>query len=94
LQNPPLFENLGGFVFDRYAQSFPVNSYFWAPLNQNKIMNRVLIFIFCVGFLNVSLFGQVKTHSFKLEKSEFLLDGKPFQMISGEIHPARIPAEY
>ena len=57
-------------------------------------MNRVLLFIFCVGFLNGSLFSQVKTHSFKLEKSEFLLDGKPFQMISGEIHPARIPAEY
>jgi len=57
-------------------------------------MNRILIFIFCVGFLNVSLFAQVKTHSFKLEKSEFQLDGKPFQMISGEMHPARIPAEY
>ena len=57
-------------------------------------MNRVLIFIFCIGFLNVSLFGQVKTHSFKLEKSEFLLDGKPFQIISGEMHPARIPVEY
>lgn len=25
---------------------------------------------------------------------EFLLDGKPFQMIAGEMHPARIPAEY
>ena len=57
-------------------------------------MNRVLIFIFCIGFLNISLFAQVKTHSFKLEKSEFLLDGKPFQIISGEMHPARIPAEY
>jgi beta-galactosidase len=37
---------------------------------------------------------QSQTHSFKLGKSDFILDGKPFQMISGEIHPARIPAEY
>ncbi len=46
--------------------------------------------------LALPLFGlsQGKVHSFKLEKSEFLLDGKPFQMISGEIHPARIPVEY
>jgi len=33
-------------------------------------------------------------HAFKLSKSEFLLDGKPFQIISGEMHPARIPHEY
>ena len=33
-------------------------------------------------------------HTFKLSKSEFLLDGKPFQVISGEMHPARIPHEY
>ena len=28
------------------------------------------------------------------DNSQFLLDGKPFQMIGGEMHPARIPAEY
>ncbi|WP_143310435.1 glycoside hydrolase family 35 protein [Chitinophaga vietnamensis] len=33
-------------------------------------------------------------HTFALSKTEFLLDGKPFQMISGEMHPARIPHEY
>ncbi len=57
-------------------------------------MNKFLILFIFVGFLNVNLFSQVKTHSFKLEKSEFLLDGKPFQIISGEMHPARIPVEY
>ena len=38
-----------------------------------------------------------KPHSFTFggpDNSEFLLDGKPFQMIGGEMHPARIPAEY
>lgn len=33
-------------------------------------------------------------HSFKLTASDFILDNKPFQIISGEIHPARVPAEY
>jgi beta-galactosidase len=35
-----------------------------------------------------------KKHSFKLGTSEFLLDGQPIQLISGELHPARIPLEY
>lgn len=43
--------------------------------------------------LPVSVQAQ-KKHSFKLGTSEFLLDGQPFQIISGEIHPARIPAEF
>ena len=33
-------------------------------------------------------------HIFSLSPSDFLLDGKPFQIISGEMHPARIPVEY
>ncbi len=33
-------------------------------------------------------------HSFALAKKDFLLDGKPYQIISGEMHPARIPKEY
>src|SRR5580698_4836306 len=33
-------------------------------------------------------------HRFVLGQHDFLLDGKPFQIISGEMHPARIPREY
>jgi beta-galactosidase len=33
-------------------------------------------------------------HTFALAADDFLLDGKPFQIISGEMHPARIPVEY
>lgn len=33
-------------------------------------------------------------HQFKLGKEDFLLDGKPYQIISGEMHPARIPRAY
>jgi len=33
-------------------------------------------------------------HTFALGGHDFLLDGKPFRIISGELHPARIPREY
>ena len=57
-------------------------------------MRKILILFSLIGFLTVNTFSQNGTHSFTLSKSEFLLDGKPFQMISGEMHPARIPVEY
>lgn len=34
------------------------------------------------------------THTFTLGATEFLLDEKQFQIIAGEMHPARIPSEY
>ena len=33
-------------------------------------------------------------HTFALSVTDFLLDGKPFQIRSGEMHPARIPDAY
>src|SRR5581483_5007459 len=33
-------------------------------------------------------------HTFGIEGEHFVLDGKPFQIISGEMHYARIPREY
>lgn len=35
-----------------------------------------------------------KVNTFELSKNDFLLNGKPFQIIGGEMHPTRIPAEY
>jgi len=37
--------------------------------------------------------AQKVNHTFKLADSVFMLDGKPFQMISGEMHYPRIPRE-
>ena len=37
---------------------------------------------------------QKSTHTFSMDSANFLLDGKPFQIISGEIHYSRIPKEY
>ncbi len=33
-------------------------------------------------------------HTFKISRNHFLLDGKPFQIISGEMHFARVPRAY
>jgi len=40
------------------------------------------------------LHAQKATHHFELGDTAFMLDGKPLQMISGEMHCARIPKEY
>ncbi len=45
-------------------------------------------------FLFLCQQGSSQKHSFSLSKDNFLLDGKPLQLISGEMHPARIPKEY
>jgi beta-galactosidase len=48
-------------------------------------------------FLFILFAGTVKAqqkHSFSFAKSDFMMDGKPFQIISGEMHPARIPKMY
>jgi beta-galactosidase len=54
------------------------------------------IIIGCALFLSAVLQGiaQNETHTFTLGDSDFLLDGKPLQMISGEMHYTRIPREY
>lgn len=55
----------------------------------NKLKRLVLLVAI---FLNVeNTFAQ--THTFKLGDNAFLLDNKPFQMISGEMHYPRIPRE-
>jgi len=51
-----------------------------------------------VSFLILTLLTlyctNAQKHVFSLGKEDFLLDGKPLQLISGEMHPARIPHEY
>ncbi len=54
---------------------------------------RKIIFLFLLLFTG-SVSDAQRPVTFTLGKEEFLLNGKPFQLISGEIHPARIPREY
>lgn len=44
--------------------------------------------------LAFSATGQRAKHTFTLGENDFLLDGQPFQVISGELHPSRIPEKY
>jgi beta-galactosidase len=62
-------------------------------LNIIKMRKIVILLIICL-LLSANGQAQKSKHSFKFKNSEFILDGNPFQIISGELHPARIPAEY
>lgn len=53
---------------------------------------NLLILFFLLSELDTG--AQSGKHTFVQGGSQFLLDGEPFQIISGEMHPARIPEEY
>ena len=62
-------------------------------------MKKALNYLFRCASVVFLLLGNQKTvaqtkHTFALGDSTFLLDSKPFQMISGEMHCARVPKEY
>ena len=60
-----------------------------------KIIKKILLVFVLLNLYFVSAQSQtIRDHKFELSKTEFLLDGKPFQIISGEMHFARIPKEY
>jgi len=54
-------------------------------------MIRCFLAVLCVFFTVGSSLAQ--KHSFTVSDTAFLLDGKPFQIISGEMHYTRIPRE-
>ena len=56
-------------------------------------MRTLLIVIVLLFGANI-LYSQEAKHNFRIGENDFLLDGKPFQIISGEMHFARIPKEY
>lgn len=60
-------------------------------------MKTIILILTFLGLLSTSFSAslpQSKPQTFRLGENQFWLDGKPFQIISGEIHPSRIPAEY
>jgi beta-galactosidase len=53
------------------------------------------LLLFALAFARCPfLSAQSSQRSFKVEEGQFRLDGQPFQIISGEMHYARIPREY
>ncbi|MBB5395809.1 beta-galactosidase [Mucilaginibacter sp. AK015] len=58
------------------------------------MLKRILAcFVLVFGIFNIGR-AQTDSHTIALGDSTFLLDGKPLQMISGEMHYTRIPREY
>jgi beta-galactosidase len=55
-------------------------------------MKKNIVFVLFL-FIACNVFAQKTKHTFNLDDSVFLLDGKPFQIISGEIHYTRVPRE-
>ena len=55
-------------------------------------MKKKLLWLVAMCF-SLSVSAQQAKHTFKLGESDFLLDGKPFQIISGELHYPRVPKE-
>jgi beta-galactosidase len=61
----------------------------------NMRMKNYIIFLLLAVFGTTSaIHAQKAKNSFRFSDTEFLLNDQPFQIISGEMHPARIPAEY
>jgi beta-galactosidase len=58
-----------------------------------SLSQLLLVFLFVFGRL-ASAADTISAHSFRIAGNHFELDGKPFQIISGEMHYARVPREY
>jgi beta-galactosidase len=56
-------------------------------------MKRVILIIILAFNISAAAFAQQK-HTFSIDIGEFLYDGKPVKIHSGEMHYARIPHEY
>src|SRR5512143_2601607 len=64
------------------------------PMKQAAALVAVLVVLGAPAAGQRATPRQAPAHRFALGESDFLLDGQPFQLISCEMHPARIPAEY
>ena len=74
----------------------------------NKLLKLTFLILFIIAFASCnttenrgndsgveqSSINQKSSHTFAIDSANFLLDGKPFQIISGEMHYARIPKKY
>ncbi|MGA2747754.1 MAG: beta-galactosidase family protein [Verrucomicrobiota bacterium] len=62
---------------------------------KNRFATIRLLALSAIGLILACRLPAAPAHStFAIGDSEFLLDGKPFQIKAGEMHPARIPRQY
>ena len=66
-----------------------------------KKLKIIIFFVLLIIIVGCNTLQSSKTniqkenkHTFKIDSVNFLLDGKPFQIISGEMHYSRIPQKY
>lgn len=58
-------------------------------------MKRIALLLIFITVAGIGFcFSKEKIHTFKIANGEFLYDGKPIQIHSGEMHFARVPHEY
>src|SRR5271166_4007474 len=62
------------------------------PLQKPLVLVCSTLVLCC--FASAQAAPQSIVHSFGIRGDQFVLDGKPFQIISGEMHYARVPREY
>jgi beta-galactosidase len=67
---------------------------FYLRISRKKSYMRFTFISILLLLAVLPLFGGTPHHTFDIAGGNFLLDGKPFQIISGEMHFARIPREY
>lgn len=62
--------------------------------HSNSYSNYFNQFLLLLTLLYTLPTAAQQKHQFYFQNAEFMLDKKPFQIISGEIHPARVPRMY
>src|SRR5947209_3996055 len=69
-----------------------------AHFRQPSVNTRGIVLNFrslvLLSMLALPLSAQTSSHTFAVADGKFVLDGKPFQVISGEMHYPRIPRAY
>ena len=59
-----------------------------------NVFKHLSVFVLSVFFALSTTAEAPAPHSFRVEGGKFLLDGKPFRIISGEMHYPRVPRAY
>src|SRR5580692_102167 len=57
-------------------------------------LKSALLLLFVAVSISSAQAAPATGHSFHVEGDHFVLDGKPFRVLSGEMHYARVPREY
>jgi beta-galactosidase len=63
-------------------------------VGRNILKSRLAALLFALAFAAPAFAQQNSPHTFAVTNGQFTLDGKPFQIISGEMHYPRIPRAY